>query len=187
MNRCFILFLLATVPVAADNVTEAIDQATTYYDDGQYQQAISQLDFAAQMIKQMRAAGIAVFLPEPLDDWTASEPEVVTAGAAMMGGGTTVSRNYTAADGASVSIQLITDSPMLSMFMTFLSNPMMAASQGGQLQMVNGQQALVKPDEITVVVSNTYMIQFQAGNGASAAQLLSYAQAFDYQGLATYQ
>ena len=62
---------------------------------------------------------------------------------------------------------------------------MMAASQGGSLQSIAGQQALVQPEEVTIVFQNTYLIQVQ-GNGATQDDLIAYAGAIDFDALADF-
>ncbi len=175
------LVLIAT-PVWADDVTDAIDQARDLYDDGQTQAAITQLEFAAQLIRQARGAGLQAFLPDALDDWTAEPPQSQSAGAAMFGGGTTVSRSY-AKGSSNVEISIITDSPLLQSMMMMFSNPAMLAAQGGQLQMIQGQQAVLQANNggVMMVLNNTYLIQVQ-GN-ATDADYLAYANAIDIAGL----
>ena len=181
LRNCAVVALgLLALTARADDVTDAIDQARDLYDDGQTQAAITQLEFAAQMIRQARGASLAAFLPEPLDGWTAEAADVQSAGAAMFGGGTTVARSYQQA-GQHVTISIITDSPLLQSMLMLFSNPVLMASQGGQLQMIQGQQALVKPDGVTMVLNNTYLVQ--VNGGASAADFVAYAGAIDLPGL----
>ncbi len=174
--------VLLAAPVWADDVTDAIDQARDLYDDGQTQAAITQLEFAAQLIRQARGTGLQAFLPDALDDWTAEAPQSQSAGAAMFGGGTTVSRSYTKG-GNNVEISIITDSPLLQSMMMMFSNPAMLAAQGGQLQMIQGQQAVLQANNggVMMVLNNTYLIQVQ-GN-ATDADYLAYANAIDIAGL----
>ena len=176
-----IIILLVLSPISrADDVTDAIDQAKALYEAGDTQAAITQLDFAAQLVRQHRGAGLQDYLPEPLDGWDAEDAESQSAGAAMFGGGTTAARNYTNGN-QNVNVAIITDSPLLQSMMMLFSNPMILASQGGQLKMINGQQALVKPDGVTMVVNNTYLIQID-GN-ASPADFQAYASGIDIAGL----
>lgn len=178
-------WVLATASTAAraDDVTDAIAQATTLYNDGQTQQAVTQLEFAAQLIRQQRGNDLAAFLPEPLDGWTAQAASANSAGAAMFGGGTTVERNYTQGN-SNITVRIVTDSPLLSSMLMMFSNPMLMAAQGGTLQMIGGQQAVVKPDGVTMVVQNTYLIQVD-GN-ATQDLFVAYANAIDYAGLQSF-
>ena len=100
----------------------------------------------------------------------------------MFGGGTTVSRSYSR-EGNSVEISIITDSPMLQSMMMMFANPAILAAQGGQLQMIQGQQAVLQPDGggVTMVLNNTYLVQVQGS--AADADYLAYANAIDIAGL----
>ena len=164
----------------ADDVTDAVDQALALYADGQTQQAIAQLEFAAQLIRQQRGSGLQAYLPQPLSGWDAQAAESQSAGAAMFGGGTTATRDYSKGS-SDITISIITDSPMMQSMMMLFSNPMILASQGGQLQMINGQQALVKEDGVTMVIQNTYLITIEGQ--ASQADFVAYANAIDIDGL----
>ena len=182
MIRFLLVSILFTFAGSAwpDDVSDAIEQASDLYENGDTQQAISQLEFAAQLIRQQRGSGMQAFLPEALDGWTAEDASSTAAGAAMFGGGTAVERSYT--DGSQrVKISMLTDSPMMQAFMMMFSNPAMVSAQGGKLQMIAGQRALVKPDGVTIVLQNTYLIQID-GN-ASQEDYIAYAGAVDFDGL----
>ena len=182
-KQYLVFLILLALPVHADDVTDAIEQASTFYDAGKTMEAINQLDYAAQLIRQARGNALEDFLPEPLAGWSAEEAESASAGSAMLGGGTTVSRNYTRG-GATVSVSFVTDSPMLSMFMGFMSNPMIASSQGGKLQTIGGQQAMVNPEGVTMVVANRFLIQVQGS--AEQADKIAYAKAINFDGLLSF-
>ena len=185
MHRVFATLMLFTLASSAwaDDVIDAIDQATDLYSNGQTQQAISQLEFAAQLIRQQRGRGIQAFLPEPLDGWSAEDANSSSAGAALFGGGTAVERSYS--DGSNnVTIRILTDSPMMQAFMMMFSNPVIVSAQGGTLQMIAGQRALVKPDGVTIVLQNTYLIQVEGS--ASEEDYVAYAGAVDFAGLQSF-
>jgi hypothetical protein len=135
------------------------------------------------MIRQQRGQGIQAFLPEPLDRWSVGDTSANTSGASIFGGGTAIEREYS--NGSStVTIRILTDSPMMQTFMMMFSNPMMLTAQGGSLQMINGQQAVVKPDGIMMVVQNTYLIQLEGS--ASIEDMTAYAEGIDLDGLKAY-
>jgi hypothetical protein len=173
-------------PCYADDVTDAMDKALSAYKAGQSQQAITQLELATQLVRQQRATAMESVLPAPLKGWTADAPESTSVGAAMFGGGSTIKRNY-AKDGQTLSIEIVSDSPMLQSVMGLLTNPMFgAASQGGKIQMINGQQAIIKKDSIMLVVDKTFLITI-AGSDTLNKEMLEYAQAIDLKKLATFK
>lgn len=181
-----ILLLALATPTWADDVTDIIGKATALYKEGKTQQAVSQLEFAAQMIRQQRGSDMQSVLPEPLDGWTAEEASSSSAGAAMMGGGTTISREYRKGDD-SLTISIITDSPMMQGMMAMFSSPMMAAAQGGKLKMINDNQALINEDGLTMVIDNNFLVQISADKGVDHDTMTAYAEAIDFEKLNSFK
>ncbi|SEA59562.1 hypothetical protein SAMN05660964_01938 [Thiothrix caldifontis] len=181
-----VLCLALSSSVWADDASDAIEKAATLYKEGQTQQAITQLELATQLIRQQRAEAMQQVLPEPLDGWTAEAATSTSAGAAMLGGGSTIKRTYSKAD-KNLSIEIVADSPMIQGMMAIFSNPMFgAASQGGKVQMVNGQQAILKDDGLMMVVENTFMVQINADKGMEA-DVIAYASAIDLKKLSGFK
>lgn len=179
------LLLTATVQsVGADDVTTAIEEALKAYQDGDHSTAVESLNYASQLIQQKKGEALKDYFPEPLNGWQAQEATSQAIGAAMMGGGLTASRTYRRED-RSVTVQFVTDSPMLQPFMMMLANPMAAASNGGKLETIGGQKALVQYDaskkrgDIRIVVANRILVTVE-GSAVSAEDLKAYAQAVDY-------
>lgn len=177
--------LIMSLPTFADEVEESVEQAMDLYKKGQAQQAITQLEYAAQLIRQQRGEGLKGFLPAALSGWKAEDAESQTAGAAMFGGGTSVSREYSKGD-SSISISIVTDSPLLQSVMMMLSNPMMFQSQGAKLKMIKGQQVMLNKDGAMAVVNNTYLVQIDMGSGTEE-DVLAYAKEIDYAGIGSYK
>jgi hypothetical protein len=177
------------MPAYADDVTDSINEALKYYNEGKYSDAVGSLNYAAQLIGQKKGGQLEEFLPKPLDGWTAEDPGSQAAGAAMFGGGVTAERRY-AKDSASVHVQIVTDSPLLQGMMMMFTNPMFAASDGGKLEKIKGQKAIVKYSDsdkegkIDIVVANRFLITIE-GNDVMKADLEGYAKAVDYDKLAT--
>lgn len=170
----------------ADDASDAIEKAATLYKEGQTQQAITQLELATQLIRQQRAEAMQQVLPEPLAGWTAEAATSSSAGAAMLGGGSTIKRTYNK-DDKNLSIEIVADSPMIQSMMAIFSNPMFgAASQGGKVQMINGQQAILKADGLMMVVDNTFMVQINAEKGMEA-DVIAYASAIDLKKLSSFK
>ena len=142
-----------------------------------------------QLIQQMKGEGLESFLPEPLSGWTAEPANSQAASAAMMGGGVAASRQYSK-NSSSVDVQIITDSPMLQGMMMMFSNPMLATADGGKLERINGEKAIVKYNaanrdgEIQIVVANRFFIIID-GNDVSKEDLKGYAKGIDLKKLTT--
>ena len=172
----------------ADEIEDAITEALQQYKNGAYSEAMTTLNYAAQLVGQKKGGKLESFLPQPLAGWSAEEASSQAAGAAGFGGGVTAERRYTK-DEASVSVKIVTDSPMLQGMMMFLSNPMFATADGGKLEKINGQKAIVKYDaanksgNINLVVDNRMLVTLE-GNGASLEDLKKYATGIDYKKMA---
>lgn len=171
-----------------DPVLETVEEAMAYYADGDYAGAAGSLDYAAQLIRQKRGEGMTALLPDPLDGWAAADATSQAAGAALFGGGTSAERAYTRGD-ASVSIKIMTDSPMLQGVAMMLNNPMFASADGGKLERINKQKALVKYDaedrsgSISLMVAGTVLVTLE-GDDVELEDLMAYAEAVDYTAIA---
>jgi hypothetical protein len=174
--------------VAGDEVLDSISEGEEFYKNGEYAEAVTSLNYAVQLIQQKKGDVLTQLLPEPLEGWTAEEAASQSAGAAMFGGGITAERRYSKGD-AEVVIRVITDSPMMQGVMMMFSNPMFATSDGGRLERIGRQKAIVKFDEagksgdLQMVIDNRFLVMVE-GNGVARDDLLAYAGAIDVKKLA---
>jgi len=173
--------------VYADDVKDSIKEALEYYDEGDYSGAVESLNYATQLIQQKKSENLTSFLPQPLDGWAAEESTSQAVGAAMFGGGVTAERRYTKED-SRVTVQIVTDSPMLQSMMMMFSNPMFASSDGGKMERIKRQKALVKYDpsteqgEIQIIVAKRFLVTIN-GDNVSKDDLKAYAEGIDYKKL----
>jgi hypothetical protein len=171
-----------------DDVLTTIEEAVKQYKAGEFAGAASNLDYASQLVRQKKSEHMKDLLPEPLDGWEAQPASAQTLGTAVFGGGVTVSRDYTRGD-AKVSIEIVSDSPVLQSVMMMLNNPMFAGASGGTLKMIKDQRAIIKYDttaksgEINIVVANRFMVTVK-GHHVDQADLIDYAEAIDFVNLA---
>ncbi|MBW1786617.1 MAG: hypothetical protein JRK53_08395 [Deltaproteobacteria bacterium] len=170
-----------------DEIVESINEGLEYYQEGDLAEAVSSLDYAAQLIRQKRAEVLETFLPEPLSGWKAKDIESKAVGQAMLGGMVSAKREYLKGS-SSVTLELMTDSPTLQgMFMLF-NNPAYATADGGKLKKIKRQKAIVKyrpanrQGEISIVVDNRYLLVVK-GRKVSEEDLTAYASAIDFKGL----
>ena len=108
-----ILALLATGPARADDVTDALQNAIDAYTEGDVAYAMSELDYAKQLLAAMETDALVALLPEAPEGWTREIDTEMGAGLAMMGGGTGAQADYAGDDG-SFSISIMADNPMVS-------------------------------------------------------------------------
>jgi len=179
-----VVFLTFSTASFADDVTEYINEALQYYKDGAYSDAVDSLNYAGQLIQQKKSSGLEAFLPKPLKGWTAEAATSQAASSAMLGGGITAERSYSKGN-SSIEIQIMADSPMLQGVMMMMSNPMFATADGGKLERIGKQKAIVKFDpstkngELQIVVANRFMVSID-GEQISKKDLKDYAKAIDY-------
>jgi hypothetical protein len=178
----------SALAVESDPVLDTVKEALEYYEDGDYAGAAGTLDYAAQLIRQKRSEGLTDFLPEPLEEWTAKKATSQAGGGGMYGGGTSAEREYYK-DGATITVRIMTDSPMQQAVGMMLSNPMFAGADGGKLMRINKQKAIVKYDEsqrsgsINLVAAGTVLVIIE-GDNVELDDLIAYAEAVDYKALA---
>ena len=188
-----IILVACCLPIQAaaedkDDVLTTIDEAVKQYKSGDYAGAVSNLDYASQLVRQKKSERMKDLLPEPLVGWQANPASAQTLGTAVFGGGVTVSRDYKNGD-AAVSIEIVSDSPVLQSVMMMLNNPMFAGSSGGSLKTIKGQRAIVKYDdkgqngEINIVVAGRFMITVK-GNHVDLNTLVEYSETIDFELLA---
>jgi hypothetical protein len=102
----------------------------------------------------------------------------------MFGGGVTAEREYVKGS-SSVSIEIITDSPLLQGVMMMMSNPMFAANDGGKLQRFGQQKGIIKYDDqrksgtVQLVVANRFLVSVK-GRDVDQRDLIDYTEAIDF-------
>jgi hypothetical protein len=186
---CMTAVFVFSAAAFADDVTDYMDEALKFYKEGKFTEAVDSLNFAEQLIQQKKSAGLEAFLPEALSGWTAEAPTSSAAGNAMMGGGISAERSYAKGD-ASIKVNIVADSPLLQGVMMMMSNPMFATSDGGKVERIGGQKAVVKyvaadkNGDVKIVVANRFLVTVE-GSEVTEADLKEYAKAIDYTKLAT--
>lgn len=181
-----IAFLLISVSGAqADDVTDSLNDALSKYNNGQYTEAINSINYAEQLITQKKGEAISQVFPKPLDGWQAEEVKADP----IFGGGITAERRYTK-NAASVTISIASDSPMLQATMMLFTNPMFATGDGGKMETINGQKAIVKYSaenkggDIQVVANNRFLITIN-GSEVAKEDMTAYLGHLDFSKLST--
>ena len=178
------------IPVCADEILDAMNEAIEAYKEKEYAEAAESLDYAKQLMLQMRSENIMKVLPEPLPGWESKTAQTQSMG--MLGGMAGVVKEYfkpgTGDQGRKrITINIMAESPMMQGMMAMF-NPAYAGAQGGKLQKIKRNKAIVKynPDrrsgEANVLVKKSYIVSIK-GNSVDKKDLLDYAEAVDYKGL----
>jgi len=184
-----VLFVCNTVfnAWAEDTVLSTIEEAVKQYNAGEYAAAASNLDYASQLVRQKKSENMKQLLPEAPAGWKAGEASAHAIGSAVLGGGVTVSRDYYK-DDAAISLEIVSDSPVLQSVLMMINNPMFAGAGGGKLETLKGQRAIIKFDDqkksgdIYVVVAGRFMVTVK-GHHVTREDLIQFAEAVDYKRL----
>jgi len=182
------LCLLTSAQAEDDDVIQSINEGLEFYQGGEFAEATSSLNYAVQLIQQKKGESLGGLLPEPLEGWAAEDSQSQAAGAAMFGGGVTAERRYTRGS-SRIDIRIVTDSPMLQGIMMMFSNPMFATADGGKMERIGRQKAIVKYNgagksgDVQMVVDNRFLVTVE-GDAVSRDELLAYAGAIDTKKLA---
>lgn len=188
LSRILLLFALVLVPQvspAEDSVLGTIREATRQYESGDYSGAASNLEYAAQLIRQRKSERMKSLLPQPMPGWEGLEANAQALGAAILGGGITVSRDYRRGP-SQISIEIVSDSPVLQSVLMMVNNPMFAGAGGGKLETFKGQRAIIKYDsgrkggELYIVVASRFVVTIK-GKQVTREDLMGYAEAMDFQ------
>lgn len=180
---------MGSTAVFADEVMEAIQEATEAYNEKAYTEAVESLDYAKQLIQQMTSEGLKTFLPEPLAGWKAREAKLQNLG--MMGGSAGIEQQYmNSSSGGRVTMVIMGESPMFQGMMQMF-NPAVVGSTGGKLQKIKRNKAVVKysaerrSGEIFINVAKKYLIKID-GSDVDKEDMMNYANAVDYRGLKSF-
>ncbi len=178
-----LLTLLYVFPLQAveDPVVTTINDAVKKYNQKQYTVAVSHLEYASQLIRQRRGEQLSRLLPEPITGWTAKKSEYQAIGASMFSKGTTAIRLYSK-ESVSLSIKIISDSPMMQTMLMIYNNPAFAGSIG-EVEVINGQKAMVNISDdsstVNIVINNSMLVTLE-GKNISQNDLMEYVKAIDY-------
>ena len=178
------MVLLSSVGFS-DEISDTIEGALSAYKQGKISVAKEDLAYALELLKQKKGERMKAYLPNALQGWQAGEATSKTAGAGMLGGGTTLSRTYTKGK-AKVLIEIVVDSPLIAGLGSMFTNPMFAS--GGKLKRIKREKAMVNYDqhtacgEITLMIDNRFMVTIK-GEHLQEKALLAYAQAIDFDAL----
>lgn len=165
----------------ADEIEETLEAALDAYRAGDVAGAKEELDYASALLSEMKADGLAAFLPEAPPGWTRELGETQGAGAAFFGGGLTASAIYVSGSGAQAELTLMADNPLVASVGAMLANPQMMAMQG-DVRRVGRQRYVATADgEFMALVDNRVLVQLSGG--ASEADKTALFEAIDFAAL----
>lgn len=149
---------LGAAPVGADEVEESLELALEAYRAGDLTMAKEEIDFAAQLITQQKAAALGDYLPEPLPGWTRREEQGQSGGFGGMNASATYLR-----EGERVEVQFLANNQMVTAMAGVFSNPALMGSMG-EMKRINRQKVLVNQQgELQTLIDNRIMVSI-SGN-----------------------
>ena len=170
---------LGAGPAAADDVEDALEMALEAYRAGDLTVAKEEIDFAAQLIAQKKAAALSDYLPEPLPGWTRMDDQGGGQAAGAFGG-MTASATYTR-DRDNVEVQLMANNQMVTAMAGMFGNAAMMGSMG-QIKRINRQKVVItQAGELQTLVDNRIFITV-SGN-APVEDKEAYFEAIDLRAL----
>ena len=165
MRRFFIMAFAATAiaaPAAADEITDAIDGALAAYKDGDIAYATEELNYALQLLSEMKSETLAQFLPAAQDGWTREDDDGMAAGLGMVGG---IVSAATYSDGRDdFTITLMADHPMVASMGMILANPAVMAGSGGKMVRVGREKFMSRDGQLMALIGNRVLVQADGDN-----------------------
>ncbi len=171
------MFFLTGHPLFADKITDAIHQIEEAYKDKDYKGALDELEYLKADLQKLKRAEDLTLLPEPLEGWQRHLSEDESAGlAALLGGGsapTTIGAEYTKGSDT-VTIEIMANSPMISIMSMMIGNPaMMSSKPGTEPYRYKRNKGMKKVEngtvEITLLIAGQIILTVK-GNSESAVE-----------------
>ena len=175
------MVLVMSGVVMADEITDILTETTQTYKSGDYAKVKEDLTYVLDLLRQKKGSTLKTMLPDALEGWKIETTKSNSGNAGMIGGVTSASRIYKKGS-SKITINIITDSPLLQSIGMMISNPMF--SSGGKLKRINRQKAIIeykenrKRGKLTMVVDKRFVINVE-GKNISEEDLISYAKAID--------
>lgn len=176
------LVALLAQPLRADPFVEALETAIEAYNDGDLQYAEDELAEAQRLLAEMKAQGLAAFLPEAPDGWSRELDTDAGQMLGFMGGGTMAKATYST-DGQRFELSLMADNPMVAQLGMMLGNSTMISQMGGQIERINRVRFLREDQSLKAIVANRVLVQAE---GADADTMIPFLEAMDLRGLESF-
>lgn len=175
-----LIALALTLPARADDVEDSIEAALEAYRAGDVKTAKEELDFAGQLLAQMKAEGLRGFLPAPLEGWEREDSRDDAQAMAAFGGGQMAGAVYTRGE-EELEIELMADNQMVNAMAGMFSNAAMMGAMG-KVQRIKGEKAVITAEgDLQALIDNRIMVQI--GGSADEETKKAYFEAIDIEAL----
>jgi len=183
------LGLALPLPAGADEITDQLDQAKTYYGEGDVTGAIAELEFVLQALRGKIGQELLATFPEPPAGWTVEDKSDAQQSGQipMLGSGTMLSRTYRASDGdASIEAQLMSGGGFLQGIAGMFLNPQVMAAQPNAKRVRIGRENAVatydaaeRSGQLVVDLGGKGTVMLQGHALGSSDPLVDLAQRWD--------
>jgi hypothetical protein len=185
--KTFALPLIAALSISglaqADEVTDVIAEALAAYQSGDIAGAKDDLEYAAELIGQLKSAGLEAFLPVPLEGWERTLGDGSgEAAMATFGGGSMATAQYDGPEG-SFTITLTSDSPMMQGMMGMFASTATMAMMGDLVRIQREKFVIQNGTDITGIIDQRVMIQV---TGSPIGAMQAHLETMDFAALAAY-
>ncbi|TNE63776.1 MAG: hypothetical protein EP336_16840 [Rhodobacteraceae bacterium] len=161
----------------ADEVSDTLNSALKAYEEGDVTYALEELDYAKQLMQEMKTGELSTFLPAAPEGWTAEDDADTTAGFAMMGGGTAAAKRYFKETGEEFTITIVVDSPMIGMMGGMIQN---AGAMGMKTVRVGREKFLDNEGDLSALIEGRVLVQ---ASGEPREVVLPLLESIDYREL----
>ncbi|NYS25571.1 hypothetical protein HUK65_11255 [Rhodobacteraceae bacterium 2376] len=172
-----------SVPAAADPFMAALETALEAYQDGDLQYAEDELAEAQRILAEMKAQGLAAFLPDPPEGWSREIDTDAAAGMmGFMGGGVMAKATYSGPSD-SFELTLMADNPMVAQLAMMLGNSAMIAQMGGQLERINRTRFLREDRSLRAIIGNRILV---TAEGADSDVMIPVLEGMDFRAMESF-
>jgi len=166
----FAVALLAmTNPALADEVIDTLSSALQAYEAGDIENALQELDYARQLLRDMSTKALTGFLPDPPAGWTreVSDSDIST-GLVFFGGGTGAEAIYS--DGTDqFTLTIMADNPMVAGFAGMIAN---AGLMGMKMRRVGTEMFYDTDGQLSALIDKRILIQAEGADPEVMAPIL---------------
>ncbi|MFO1038106.1 MAG: hypothetical protein U1E45_14810 [Geminicoccaceae bacterium] len=183
-----LLLALAALPTAAfaDEITDQLDQAKQYYQQGDIPGAISELDFVMQAMKGKIGQVLLETFPEPPAGWTAAPVTPGDESSIPIVGGSVLTRTYSGPDNATIKATLMSGGGFLQGLAGMFMNPTVMAAQPGAKRVRLGRETATatydptdKSSRLLADIGGKATLMLEGTNVPSSDSVVTLGQAWD--------
>jgi len=153
-----IVFSAGASTASADEVEEALQFALEAYQAGDIKTAREEVDFASQLLQQMKTAELADFLPDPMDGWNQQVSNDQSAAAL---GASAAQATYLMDTDQShqVTVQIMAGGQLVTSMAAMFGNTAVLSTMG-TVKRIARQKAVVTSDgDVQALIDNRIMVQ----------------------------